>query len=214
VSRFPSVPNGMDPPEHTPFRALIEPYFDERHMAEFAPTCHQVARTLVSSTPTNISIEFISEFAQIFALQIQCAWLGWPESLHEPLRQWTLKNHRATLSGDRTEQAAVATEFDDTIRQLLDVRRAAGGTVPEDITAHLMRNESLGRRLNDEEIVSILRNWTVGELGTIAASVGILVHYLAAHASVQSLLRQAPEHLPAAIDEILRIHPPLILNRR
>src|SRR5690554_192040 len=28
VSRFPSVPNGMDPPEHTPLRRLIEPYFD------------------------------------------------------------------------------------------------------------------------------------------------------------------------------------------
>src|SRR5690606_29816195 len=68
--------------------------------------------------------------------------------------------------------------------------------------------------LSDEALISILRNWTVGELGTIAASVGILVHYLATHPALQEQLRKQPELLSPAIDEILRIHPPLIANRR
>ncbi|MEO8170306.1 MAG: cytochrome P450, partial [Oxalobacteraceae bacterium] len=66
----------------------------------------------------------------------------------------------------------------------------------------------------DDEIVSILRNWTVGELATMAACVGILAHYLAGHPQLQQQLRQQPALLPAAIDEILRIHAPLIANRR
>src|SRR5699024_3055443 len=74
--------------------------------------------------------------------------------------------------------------------------------------------EVKGRVLNDEEIVSILRNWTVGELGTMAASVGILVNYLANRPSLQQQLRQRPSDLPVAIDEILRIQAPLISNRR
>lgn len=214
VSRFPSVPNGMDPPEHTAFRALIEPYFDAPHMAAFAPRCHAIARQLVDQLPAAGSVEVISAFAQIYALQAQCAWLGWPDTLHEPLRQWTLKNYRATLSRDQQAQAAVAREFDHYITELLAARRAAGAAAPDDVTTHLMHNESIGRPLTEDEIVSILRNWTVGELGTIAASVGILMEYLATHADIQRLLRDTPEHLPAAIDEILRIHAPLILNRR
>ena len=214
VSRFPSVPNGMDPPEHTPFRRLIEPYFDDQHMEAFAPLCHQVAKDLVEQLPAGDSIEFIGEFAQIFALQVQCAWLGWPQELHEPLKQWTLKNQAATMSGDRDAQARVAREFDSYISELLEVRRTAGDQAPNDVTTHLLRNESVGRPLSEEEIISILRNWTVGELGTIAASVGILVHYLATHPEIQTLLREQPDHLPAAIDEILRIHAPLIMNRR
>ena len=59
-----------------------------------------------------------------------------------------------------------------------------------------------------------MRNWTVGELGTIAASVGILAHHLAAHPDRQRLLRKDFALLSAAIDEILRIHAPLIANRR
>ena len=62
--------------------------------------------------------------------------------------------------------------------------------------------------------MSILRNWTVGELGPMAASVEILTHYLAKQPALQQQLRAQPALLPAAIDEILRIHPPLFSNRR
>lgn len=82
------------------------------------------------------------------------------------------------------------------------------------MTSRLLRSEVMGRPLTDDEIVSILRNWTAGEVGTIAASVGILLHFIAAHPELQRELRDAPEKLPEAIDEILRIHGPLVSNRR
>lgn len=41
-----------------------------------------------------------------------------------------------------------------------------------------------------------------------------LVHYLATHASLQAELRRRPGKLAAAGDEILRLHAPLIANRR
>lgn len=214
VSRFPSVPNGMDPPEHTVYRRLIEPYFSQEQMAAFAPACRDVAVRLVQALPAEGTTELIGEFAQIFALQIQCVWLGWPAELFEPLRLWTLKNHAATLARDDVALSAVALEFDGYIKGLLAVRRTAGSAAPDDITTSLLRNQSLGRPLTDDEIVSILRNWTVGELGTISASIGILAHYLAANSGLQQQLREQPSLLPAAIDEILRIHAPLVMNRR
>lgn len=214
VSRFPSVSNGMDPPEHTKYRQLIEPYFNQEHMDAFAPACRDVAARLVDTLPPEGIVELIGEFAQIFALQIQCSWLGWPDDLHEPLRLWTLKNLAATLARDDAAMGAVALEFDGYITELFAVRRAAGSVAPNDITTCLLRDRSLGRPLTDEEIVSILRNWTVGELGTISASIGILVHYLAIHVELQQQLREQPALLPAAIDEILRIEAPLIMNRR
>lgn len=214
VSRFPSVPNGMDPPEHTAYRRLIEPYFEPLQMEAFAPVCREVALRLVQALPEQARVELMADFAQIFALQIQCAWLGWPVELHEPLRLWTLKNQAATLARDEAAMSAVALEFDGYIKDLLTARRNAGSAAPDDVTTRLLRDQALGRPLTDDEIVSILRNWTVGELGTIAASIGIVVHYLAGHAALQQQLREQPPLLPAAIDEILRIHAPLVMNRR
>ena len=209
-----SIPNAMDPPEHTPYRQIIEHYFGDEQMQAFEPVCRAIAETLVTSQPRGQAFELMAGFAQPFALRMQCAFMGWPDTLHEPLRQWIDKNHRATRAGDRSAMAQIAVEFDGHIKQQIVLRRDAGNQAPDDVTNRLLHEHIHGRPMSDEEIVSIVRNWTVGELGTIAASVGILVHYLAAHPTLQADLRRQPGKLLPAIDEILRIHAPLIANRR
>ncbi len=214
VSQRVSVPNGMDPPEHTQFRAIIDPFFSPEAMAAFEPVCRKIAAELVDRLPPRGEVEFVRLVAEDFATLVQCAFMGWPERVHEPLRRWTRHNSEATLSGDRERMARVAHEFDGGIRRLLQERRDAGSAAPDDATTRLMRAQVNGRPLEDAEIVSIIRNFTVGELATISASVGIIVEYLARRPELQDRLRGEPAILPAAIDEILRIHPPLIANRR
>ncbi|HET8745100.1 MAG TPA: cytochrome P450 [Ramlibacter sp.] len=211
VSAHVSIPNGMDPPEHTPWRALIEPYFAPERLAAFAPAAHAVARELAQGLPHG-ELEFMDGFAHECAVRLLCAFMEWPHAVREPLRQWTRRNQQATLSGDREAMAAVAFEFDGQIRAQLDACRRQPGR--DDATSRLLRETIDGRPLRDEEIVSILRNWTVGELSTLAASIGILAWYLATHPAVQEELRAHAELLRPAIDEILRIHPPLLANRR
>lgn len=214
VSSHLSVPNGMDPPQHTLYRQIIEPYFNAQRMEAFEPVCRNIAVNLVDNLPTVGEIEFMSAFAEDFALQVQSAFLGWPAQLNEPLRRWTRKNHAATLARDRAAMEDVAFEFDGYIRDLLATRRDTGADAPADMTTCLLRERIGDRLLDDEEIVSILRNWTVGELSTISASVGILAHYLAVQPALQKRLREQTSLLPTAIDEILRIHAPLVANRR
>jgi cytochrome P450 len=214
VSSHLSVPNGMDPPEHTRYRKIIEPYFGPQRMQAFEPVCREIAVDLAKCLPAGGEIELMGEFAQNFALRVQCAFMGWPGALHEPLRQWILKNQAATLGGHRAAAAAVALEFDVYIRELLNLRREAGSAAPDDPTTRLLTERVGDRFLNDDKIVSIVRNWTVGGLGTISASVGILAHYLAERPDLQQQLHKQSSQLPAAIDEILRIHAPLIANRR
>lgn len=214
VSRHVSVPNGMDPPEHDVFRRVIEPCFSQARLQHFAPACRRVASALVGELPRSQPVEFMNAFARQFAVNVQCDYLGWPEALHAPLLHWLQRNQAATLAGDRKMLSALAAEFDGYIRTLLDQRREAGDMEAGDVTAYLAHAQVDGRNLTNEEIVSILRNWTAGELGTIAACAGIIAHYLASHPELPGLLRSQPHHIPAAIDEILRMHAPLIANRR
>src|SRR5690606_26515156 len=73
VSSYPSVPNGMDPPEHGLFRRLIEPYFAPPRMQAFEPLCRAIASELAAALPKAGDVELIDGFAQDFALRIQCA---------------------------------------------------------------------------------------------------------------------------------------------
>ena len=108
----------------------------------------------------------------------------------------------------------IALEFEGIIDDLLEARMDAAAAPETDLTAALMHEKVWGRVLSNEEIASILRNWTVGEIGTISASAGILTHYLATHLELQNRLRAGPDLAPAAIEEILRLHGPLVSNRR
>ena len=214
VSRHRAVPSGMDPPEHTEYRKVVDRYFQPDYMEAFEPQCREIATDLVQSLPRGTAVEFSDTFALPFAVQVQCAFLGWPAHMHEPLHHWMLKNHGTTFEQDRVALAETAREFEEYIDELLQSRRLAGSYATDDITTRLMNEQVFGRPLNEGEIVSILRNWTAGEVGTIAASVGILAHFLANRPDVQQQLRAEPSRLPAAIEEILRLHGPLVANRR
>jgi cytochrome P450 len=213
VSAHMSVPNGMDPPRHTEYRRVVESYFTPAYIDAYEPVCRDIAVRLARALPQG-EVELMGDFAQTFALRMQSAYLGWPQDLHEPLRLWINKNRQATLKGERSAMAAIAFEFDGYIKGMLAVRRQAGADAPADITSSLLNEKVNGRPLSDDEIVSILRNWTVGELSTMASCVGIIAHYLALKPPVQTQLRAQPSLLPAAIDEILRMQAPLIANRR
>lgn len=212
VSTHLSVPNGMDPPEHTAYRPLIESFFDAQHMGDFEPRCRELSRKLLQELQGRSEVEVVSELAQPFALRVQCSFLSWPDSMEEKLGRWFASNQKAIREQDRAALAEHAEEFSNYIHDLLEERRHAdtgdGGAAVDDVTDRLRRSKVQDRLLSDEEIVSILRNWTAGEVGTIAASVGILLHFLAENDEIFQQVRAAPEKLPEAIDEILRLHGP------
>lgn len=214
VSSHVAVPNGMDPPEHAAFRRILDPYFSADRVDTFEPVCREIVVDLVKDLLVKGDVELMADFSLLFAIRAQCAFLGWPKSLHEPLIRWTKKNRAAIFAQDREALSEIAQEFEGIIDDLLENRIHDGIEPENDVTAELARETVSGRPLSHEEIASILRNWTVGEVGTIAAAVGILTHYLAEHVELQQQLRTQPCLLPAAIDEILRIHGPLVANRR
>jgi cytochrome P450 len=214
VSSHLQVPNGMDPPEHTAFRAVVDRYFGPDVVEPFEASCRAIAADLVDHLPLNTRVDAMTSLAEPFALRVQSDYLGWPHRLERPLRAWTARNRAATLARNPQASAALAEEFDGYIGELLSERRALGADAPDDLTTRLLGERVDGRALSDEELVSILRNWTVGELGTIAACVGIVVRLLAARPDVQDTLRRYPATIGEAVDEMLRIEPPFVASRR
>ncbi len=208
VSKHPSVPNGLDPPMHTAYRRIIDPYFSAAEMGAFEPTCRRLALQRSKKLWALPRVEVMNEFAHPFALDVQCAFVGWPHGEREALQGWLVRKERATAAQDRSELSRIAGEFAGFIEQMLADDR------DENVAKRLSREQFDGRSLNTAEITSILRNWTVGELGSIAASLGIVLAFLGRDRELQARLRDKPELLPPAIDEILRLQGPLLSNRR
>ena len=185
-------------------------------MANEEPQCRAHAAAIVDALPRGVTVRTVAHIGTPYAVRSQSARLGWPATLEDELVQWIRDNHAATRSGDRNRMREVAERFDQMIRELLDTRRSAPTA---DVTSELLHDTVDGRPLTTEEIVSILRNWTAGDLGSLATSVGVLVRCLASHSDIQRQVRSLVAAgdrlaLAAAAEEILRIDDPFVFNRR
>jgi cytochrome P450 len=224
VSAHLQLPNGLDGEEHRAYRDLIDRYLTADRVSALEPTIRDVARTLVGellgASPAGrpVALEAVADLGAAFAVRVQTRWLGWPESLEPELRTWIHDNHAAFRSGGAGERAEVAHRFDRIIHSVLAPRRDAmrRGASPADVTMELMMDDSLGRPLTEEEIVSILRNWTGGDLGSLALCVGVILQFLATHPALRTRIASgvSRRELAAVVDEILRIDDPFVSSRR
>ncbi len=213
ASTYRQVPNSLDPPEHTAFRAAIDPFFTPDRMRALEPRLRACAEELVRSLPRDTVVDAVTDLGYPFAVRAQADWLGWHGAEAE-LLAWMHQTHAATRSADRSRTAAVAAAFDAIVAAQVRRRRDLGGAAPEDPTTELLGVRVDGRLLDDADIVSILRNWTAGDLGSIAAALGVVVHFLATHPEIQAALRADGSDMARAIDEMLRIDDPFLVNRR
>src|SRR5699024_7534567 len=186
VSRFLQVPNGMDGEEHDRFRALTDRYLTDERVHALEPVFTEIAEHVVSDAIDRGGIADAVGLGAQFAVRASSAWLGWPASIEAELLDWVRANWEATRSGQFARTAAVAAWYNSIISALIATRKK---TPTDDVTSELMRDEFLGRSLTEEEITSILRNWTGGDLGSMALCVGVVLAYLADEPELQELLR-------------------------
>ncbi|HHX34067.1 MAG TPA: cytochrome P450 [Gammaproteobacteria bacterium] len=220
VSRFLQVPNGLDGAEHSRFREVIERHLSHQALSPFLPVFEKLAAELISALPRGTELNAVSDIGAVFAVRAQCAWLGWPAELEPKLLQWMRDNHSATRSQDRAKMAQVAQNFDEIILSIIRPRRQSKQTSQKqidanDVTNRICREQIDGRELSEAELVSILRNWTGGDLGSIALCVGVIVAYLVQHPEhARALLTATDSELETTLDEILRLDNPFVSNRR
>lgn len=213
ASGFRQVPNSLDPPEHAAYRAVVDAFFTPGRMRMLEPKLQAIARELVAGLPRGVTIDAVTDLGYPFAVRAQVEWLGW-QGIEQDLLAWMADNHAATRSEDRSRTAAVAAAFDALVAAQVRRRREQGDSAHQDPTTELMQVMVNGRRLPDSDVVSILRNWTAGDLASMAAALGVVLHFLSTRGEVQAELRAGAGDLPAAIDEMLRIDDPFLANRR
>lgn len=226
VSRFRNVPNSMDGDEHRRFRTVVDRFFEPRRLAALIPLFRRVTEEVVAALPRGVPIDAVHELGAMVAVRAQSRWLGWPAALESSLLCWIKDNYGASRSGSHTQTTDIALRFDAIVREQVVSRQHAArtGSTTRDVTAELMTSyvedpavPGGKRPLTEAETVSVLRNWTAGDLGTIARALGVIVHYLAVNPDVQIDVRGRVDDagaLDSAIDEILRIDDPFVANRR
>jgi cytochrome P450 len=214
------LPLELDPPEHTAFRAALQPLFSPTRMRELEVEIRRIVNELISEFAARGSAEYISEFAHELPTRVFLALMGWPLS-DAPLFTEATEIALNGRPGDTPEQAnesrmQAAFQMFGYFGKVIAERRTAG-TELDDITSRVLRNkievDGRERPLTDEELARMFFLLLIAGLHTVQGSLAWAVMHLSQNPDQRKLLVEDPGLVPAAVEEVLRYEAAVSMGR-
>jgi cytochrome P450 len=198
----------MDPPDHSRFRSLVNKAFTPRVVAALAPMVERVVDDLLDTALARDEFDVLADLAVPLALtMIGGRVLGVPPEERPALRDWELAIAWGTDPDELlppdviTARGTAARAAFGYFSRLVAQRRAEPA---DDLLGALIAVEEAGDRLTEPELVGICLLLLVAGMETSINLVGNGVLALLRHPDQLVLLRERPDLMPAALDEMLR----------
>ena len=195
------LPIETDPPEHTDYRKITEPFFQRPKDPAFIARIEALIDGLITDALSREAIEIVREFALPLQSRALTHLLNVPESEAETWIGWGIHVFKVTggefKKGDQLEEYLHA-QFD----------RAAANP-GDDFFSALTKATFRGRPLTHEEMMGFANLAFAGGRDTIIHTVSCALGYLAAHPEALNYLREDLKRVTLASEEFFRVFMPL-----
>ncbi|MDG2005467.1 MAG: cytochrome P450 [Novosphingobium sp.] len=197
---FPSMPPITEnPPDHTRYRAVLNPYFAKNNVvAKYEPKSRAIVTSLIEEIRPKGACEFVSEFAVIAPLKIFWDFVDLPYDRREDFLRWG-KMFMANASSE--DRIAANQEMCAYLEQLLDERLDAPG---DDVFTGISQWRTNKRFRHMDELVGMAQLVFLGGQDTVASMMGFSMLQLAQRVDLQQRLKDDPDIISAAVEELLR----------
>jgi cytochrome P450 len=203
-----------DPPRHTTLRGAIAPAFTPGAVRRGEEAMRTQARALLDELVPRGRFDVVRDLAAPVATVATCAQLGLPELDAPRVTELvnTLARREGLTPGIGPEGQKAGAELNALTTEAVHAQLARGAPTP--VVAALHALEVDGRRLTDVEITTQLTTMVIGGVESLPKVIGGGVRSLAAHPDQRAGLAADLARVPAAFEEILRLHLPLQFGTR
>jgi len=195
------LPIETDPPEHTEWRAIVQPFFDQPKQPEFIAKVEALIDELVDKALEGGPLEAVGEFALPLQSRALTHLLGVPESEADTWIGWGV--HVFKAEGGEFKKGIV---LEDYLNAQFD---RAEKDPAGDFFSALATAEFRGRRLTRDEMLGFGNLTFAGGRDTIIHSVTSILAYFADHPQALDFLREDPRRIIHASEEFFRVFMPL-----
>jgi cytochrome P450 len=204
-------PITSDPPFHEIARRLLLPAFSPQAIApleEFTRTCcRELLDAMLADGPDTVDIA--EDYAQHIPVRVIAHMLGVPESDGDKFRGFI---HRILeRAGQVTE-----IEIEDTmlfyLQGVVTDHRATTRDEP-DLVDFLLKARIGDQPLDEYHVIGTMALLLIAGIDTTWSAIGASLWHLAQHPEDRQRLRDEPELMPFAIEELLRAYAPVTMAR-
>lgn len=191
----------MDPPGHTRLRRLVAGPFTARMIEQRRPRIQEITDGLIDAmVAQGPPADLVEGLAMPLPITVVCDLLGMPYEDVEPVRRWS-ELTQAIDAYPLEDIMRAAGEVVAYMTALVEARRATPG---DDLTTQLIQAHDRDDRMNPHEIVQMIIGVIVAGHETTACQLPISLLTLFRHPDQLALLRERPELVPGAVEELLR----------
>ena len=205
----------LDPPDHTRLRGLVSKAFTPRAVRELGPRIQELVDELLDAVAGKDRIDLISDFAFPLPVIVIAEMLGVPAKDRARFRAWSddiALSVNPLLNSEQIDRVQQATEdLFDYFEGIIEQRRQAP---QNDMISALLAAEEEGDRLTHEELLSTLMLLLVAGNETTRNLIGNGMLALLKNPAQLQRLRDHPELLDSAINELLRYDSPVQIDSR
>ena len=200
----------QDPPRHRVYRNLVNKVFSNKRIEGMRSEVEKMSNELIDQWIDEPEVDLLNRFCVPLPIYVISDQLGVPRSELSLIKKWSdASASRLGRLADEEEQIQNAkdiVEFQHYFAALLDRMREA----PEDNIISDLANNTIdeGRLLTKPEALGMIQQILVAgnETSTSAIAGGVVL--LIQNPDQQAMLRQHPDLIPGAVEEILRLETP------
>ncbi len=206
----------MDPPEHTRLRKLLNKGFSVAAVEGLRPQAEAIVDQMLKPLERGSEVELMREFANPMPVRIISELLGVPQALHGTFVNASRAiavfrgNPNRTVEEARAAQDALI-ELTEFFRKTVAERRSNKGS---DLISLLIDIEEEGEVLTEEELYAQCIALLFAGHETTRNLIGNGMYTLLQNPQQTAELREKPEMIRSAVEELLRFESPVQFTAR
>jgi cytochrome P450 len=223
-SPVPMVPVAFDPPEHTRYRRILQPFFSPRGISPWAPAVRALAAKLIDGVAGRGECDLVTELAVPLPAQVFLTLFGLPLEDRDRLITWkdglirdfgpppepgNAGGRPSVRRSDRVMQ--LGAELYEYLVSHIARRRQHADT--RDLLGQLLADSS-DQRLDDSEMLGLSFLFVLAGLETVTSALSTAFALLAAQPPLRRQIVREPGTIPSAVEELLRFDGPLFFVPR
>jgi cytochrome P450 len=204
-----------EPPDHTRYRKLVSRVFSVRAVERLRARTQQIADELLDGLDPTEPVDLVSSYCSLLPVTVIAEILGVPERDREKVLRFGAAAAPSLDLGlswrEFRHVESALREFDEWLGHHLEsLRREPGDT----LLSQLVAAQEDGVGLTDAELRSTAGLVLAAGFETTVNLLGNGVALLAGDPKQCALLAEREELWPNAVDEVLRVDPPVLLTGR
>jgi cytochrome P450 len=206
-----------DPPDHTRVRRLVSAAFTPARVEGLRARIRELVDGYLGPHRSAGRIELVADLAHPLPAVVIAEMAGFPVEDRERFRDWTYRINSFFFQSGTVDPVAAADadaaviEARTWIRGLLEERRSHP---KDDLLTALVAADDEGGRLTEAELLSTAITLFLGGHDTTTQLIALGTSALVRHPDQLRLLRDRPDLVPAAVEEMLRYDAPFQMNLR